>query len=102
MWQPTSTFSKTVSSWKSVVAWKVRTTPRAAIRLGRSPGYLAAAEHDVASGRLVVAADDVEGRGLAGAVRADQPVDLALVHSEGKIVDGGEAAEMPGQFVNFE
>ena len=41
-----------------------------------------AVEEDVASLRAVHAADDVEQRGLARAVRADQPANFAWLHVE--------------------
>src|SRR6266568_1076286 len=51
------------------------------------------AEADRPAVGAVVAGDEVEGGGLAGAVRADEPDDGALRHVEGDVVHGGEAAE---------
>ena len=48
----------------------------------------------LALGRPQKAGDDVEGGGLAGAVRADQADDLALVDDEIHVGDRNQAAEM--------
>ena len=48
---------------------------------------------DVAGGRLVEPGQAVEERGLAGAVRADQAEDSALVHVERHAVQRDDAAE---------
>ncbi len=50
-------------------------------------------EHDAAARRLVDAADQVEDRALAGAVRTDDGEDLALLDRERHAVDGLDAAE---------
>jgi hypothetical protein len=52
--------------------------------------------------RLVQARDDVERRGLAGAVRADQSRDLALLHREGDLVECVDPAEAPTDVVDLE
>ena len=52
-----------------------------------------AVEEDPAALRPVQARDDVEGRRLPGAVRADQPRDLAPVDGERDIVESHEAAK---------
>ena len=44
----------------------------------RRAGHLLPLEHDAARGRRIDQADQVEDRGLAGAVRPDDGVDLAL------------------------
>ena len=49
-----------------------------------------------AIGGGVHAGDDVEGRGLTGAVGADQRHDLALVHLQVQVVHGHHAAELHG------
>jgi hypothetical protein len=48
---------------------------------------------DLAGGGRVDAADQVEHRGLAGAVGADQREHLAALHVEADLVDGQHAAE---------
>ena len=60
-------------------------------------GQLAALERDGAAGRLGPAADEVEHRGLAGAVGPDDDADLVAVEIEGEIVDRAEAVERDGQ-----
>ena len=52
------------------VIWKVRTMPSRAIAWGGRPKIGAAVEADRAPVAPVEAGDDVEERGLAGAVRA--------------------------------
>ena len=53
-----------------------------------------------AVGRLIDAGDAVEGRGLPGAVRADQRDDLAVIDVHGKVIDGDDAAELHGDMLN--
>jgi hypothetical protein len=52
--------------------------------------------------RRIEAADDVEGRGLAGAVRADQAADLARLDREREVVHRREAAEAPAEPLDLE
>ena len=52
-----------------------------------------ALERDAAFLRMVEAVDDVEHRGLAGAVRADDGAHLALLDVEGHVADRAHAAE---------
>ena len=59
----------------------------------REPDDALAVEQDVAGVGLVDAGDEVEERRLAGAVRADDAHDLALVHLQVQIVDALEPAE---------
>src|SRR5205085_7182654 len=54
-----------------------------------------AVERDLARVRPVEPGDQVEERRLAGAVRADQPADLAALDAERDVVDGDDAAEAP-------
>ena len=55
---------------------------------------------DFARIRLVELRDAVEHRGLARAVRADEPVDLVAVNVEGEIVHRAKPAETDGEMVN--
>ena len=55
-----------------------------------------AVELDLAVRGLVDARDAVERGRFAGAVRADERDDLALVHLEVQVVDGDDAAELHG------
>ena len=47
------------------------------------------------------AGDEIENGGLAGAVGADEPHQLARLDLQGKIGDGLEAAEVMGQVDDF-
>ena len=62
----------------SATFWKVRPMPRPAMRCRDNPLTRASLEPDVAVGKAIEAADAVEQRGLAGAVRPDQAADLAV------------------------
>ena len=68
----------------------------------RHVGDVGAVEHQLAAGRLVDAAHQVEDRGLAGAVGADDGEDLALADVEGHAVDGLDAAEVDREVVDRE
>ena len=61
---------------------------------GPDPGHVPALEPDRAGIRPVEAADDVEHRGLAGAVRADDRGQPAAAHLERHVLDRAHAAEM--------
>src|SRR5438094_8634165 len=62
---------------------------------------LAGEAHLAARGRES-ARDQIERRGLAGAVRADHAEDLAFADFEVELVHGGEAAEALGQLLDLE
>ena len=66
-------------------------------RQQRAPG-----EQDVAPVRRVEAADAIEQRRLAGAVRTDQAEDLALVQRERDAVERDDAAEPQRDVANLE
>ena len=67
----------------------------------RRPMQDALAFHqDIARARLVKPAQAVEEGGLAGAVRSDQPKDLALMHVEGHPVQRNDAAEHDADIAN--
>ena len=51
-------------------------------------------QRDLATGRLKKLGQQVENRGLAGAIGSDQGVDLCMMHVQIDIVDGGEAQEI--------
>src|SRR6185503_5801240 len=59
----------------------------------REPANTVPREADLARVGAVRPGDQVEGGALAGAVRTDQPEDLAFVHLEAEIRDRGEPAE---------
>lgn len=56
---------------------------------------------DAAGGRWQVAAEDVDEGGLAGAVRADKAVDVALLDRERDAVQRPDAAEGAVYVVKF-
>src|SRR5437763_16998630 len=58
---------------------------------GSQSGDDLAVDLHLATGRRELAEDAVEQRGLAAAVRADQPEDLALLHVEADAIDGLDA-----------
>jgi hypothetical protein len=60
----------------------------------RPPQHRAPLEQDVAAIRGVEPADTVEESGFAGAIRADQTEDLALLDREGDAVERDDAAEL--------
>ena len=53
-----------------------------------------------AGGRRQERAEDVDGRGLACAVRPEEAEDLAFVHVEGNAVNGSEGLESFGEVLN--
>ncbi len=63
--------------------------------------YLAVDLHLAAVWREL-AENAIEQRGLAAAVRADQPENLALLHVEADAVDRGDAAETFADIADFE
>ena len=56
-------------------------------------GDVVAGDSGAAGGRAHEGAEDVDGGGLAGAVRAEEAEYLALLHLEADVVDGGKGAE---------
>ena len=70
--------------------------------LGLATGDVLAAEQDLARGRREEAGQQVEQRGLAGAVGADERVDGALGDAEADVGDRAEAAELLGQLAGLE
>ncbi len=65
-------------------------------------GDVDAVEEDLPCGRGEEARAQVEGRGLAGAVAADDPEDLARSHGEVDAVDGPDAAERTTEATDLE
>src|SRR5581483_6727089 len=61
----------------------------------RGPQQALPVEHEVARLRTVDARDDVEERRLAGAVRPDEPDDLAGLRLDGYVVERHDPAEPP-------
>ena len=71
-------------------------------RARRQPGNIPVLQQDFARIRRELAVDDVEARGLAGAVRADHGEELALADLEADVVDRTHAAEGLGQRADLE
>src|SRR5262249_28880586 len=76
--------------------------PEATHAVGRAADQRLAAEREAAGVGSGGAADAVEQRGLARAVRPDQPDDLALANREVDRVDGHEPAEALGNAAALE
>src|SRR2546426_552015 len=69
-------------------------SPPAGEPVGAHSGHVLAVQHGPPGGRLLEAGERVDERGLAGAVRADQAQDLALLQDEVDPVDRVDAPEM--------
>ena len=76
--------------------------PISAMRCGGAVQHRLALEQDVAAVRRVEPADAVEQCRLAGAVRADQPEDLAFVDRERDAVERDDAAKAHRDIADFE
>src|SRR5262249_18641911 len=71
------------------------------VRFWRRMRYVVTTEDDFAFGRHGVARQAVEKSGFAGAVRADQSYDLALIDGQIRFAHGKETAECFGNLVRF-
>ena len=88
-----ATFSSTVMCVNSLRSWNVRPMPsRAIFQCGRPRMDLPSQSTSPRSGARLPG-DQVEQRGLAGAVRADQRGDDAGAQRQRHVVDGLQAAE---------
>ena len=67
---------------------------------GRLAGQQRIAEPDLAGRRRNDRVDEVQRRGLAGAVRADEGVDFALLHVNGEVIDRNKALEALDEMLN--
>ena len=83
---PAVTFSSTVIRGNGCTIWKVRARPRRAASNGRWPVTSSPLNRTLPAVRREHAGDQVDERRLAGAVRADQADDLALLQLEGDVV----------------
>ncbi len=72
-----TTFSRTLIDWKSLIFWKVRPMPDLAIRYGDAPRDIFPEKGDLPRVGVYMPRKGVEHSGFAGAVRADDPEDLA-------------------------
>ena len=86
----------------SSMFWNVRAMPRPAIRYGGTSVMSWSWKISSPGGRLIDAADQVEDRRLAGAVRADDREHLALLHLEADRIHGADAAEADRDVVGAE
>ena len=66
--------------------WNLRLMPAEKIASGRPSGDVLAVEEDLARGRLELAGDHGDQRGLAGAVGTEQDAQLVLFDAEIEIV----------------
>ena len=71
-------------------------------RVRRHSGDVAPVEYHAACGRREQATDEIEERGLAGAVRADHRPQFSLRHRKRDVADGREPAEMLGSGDDFQ
>jgi len=71
-------------------------------RVGWRPHQVLALEYDAAGGWAKDRADEVEQRGLARAVRADQAVYLAAIYRETHVIDRDQAAEALGDALELQ
>ncbi|MGY4486384.1 hypothetical protein ACVWWR_005575 [Bradyrhizobium sp. LM3.2] len=83
------------------MTWKVRPTPASQIVCGRWPDMVAAVDQNLALVRLQEAVEEIEQRGLAGTVGADDAEDLVLVQLEADILHGLEATERAREVANL-
>ena len=74
--------------------WKVRAMPRLRDVVALLSDDRLAVEANVARRRVIDAGDHVEDGGLARAVRADEPHDLAGIDVDRDVVEGGDATEL--------
>ena len=87
------------NSW---LIWKVRTMPRRTRWCGARLRDVLAFERDAAGGGLQHAGQQVDQRGLAGAVGADQRVARAARDVQADVVGGGDAAEALDQALGLQ
>ena len=94
---PTSTLSSTLRLPNTRPCWNVRAKPSGASFSAGRPVMSRPPNVTRAGVRRVEPGDEVEHRGLAGAVRPDDADELAFVDGERQRVDGGDAAEAARQ-----
>src|SRR5581483_3833516 len=70
--------------------------------MGGEAGHIPVAGDDAPGGGGDEAGHGVEQRRLAGAVRPDEADDVAVLHGEGDVVDGGQATEADGEMADLE
>ena len=96
------TFSATVMDTNVCAIWKVRPTPRRQMRRGARPVMVWPRQENATAVGLQLAAQHVEDRGLAGAVRADDGQQPAGLDGERHVARGHHAAERFAQPLDAE
>ena len=99
---PTITLSSTESFASGRTFCQVRTMPSRQTLSGWRPFSRVPLKTHLALRGRVVAGDAVEEGGLPGAVRADEAHDHPLLHREGDVGVGREAAEELGDVLDLE
>src|SRR5262249_53938980 len=94
------TFWAAVSPGNKLFRWNDRARPGRGV--GRPAGDGAPVEEDSGAGRGDLAGDEVEERGLAGAVRPEDGVERPGLHRQVHAVDRPEGSEGPGQPLGLE
>ena len=82
--------------------WCTMPIPSAIASPGRAETRRLAVDQDLALVRLEEPVEDVHQRGLAGAVLAEQAVDLTRLDGQVDVVVGDERAEALGDAAQFE
>ena len=96
------TFSNTVSSGKISVIWNVRAMPSATRLCAESAVMSRPSNAIVPEDRREESADEIEERGLAGAVGSDDRAKLAFVDGQRHVAHGDQAAEAPADVPDLE
>ena len=99
---PSMTFSATVKTGMSMKCWCTMPMPAAHGVAGTGEVLDLVVEQDLALVGLVEAVEHVHQRGLAGAVLAEQAVDLAGLDREVDVVVGDQVTEALGDAAEFE
>ena len=99
---PSMTFSATVKTGTSMKCWWTIPMPAAMASPGPSSVERVAVDEDLALVGPVEAVEDVHQRRLAGAVLAEQPVDLTGFDHEVDVVVGDDAGEPLGDATELE
>ena len=101
-WAPTRTLSSNAQIREDAAVLEGAREAELGEPFGRKARDRPAVEQDLARVRGVEARDEIEERGLAGPVRADDADELVLVNREIDGVHGRQAAEAPGQAADLE
>ena len=94
---PIAALPRTDSPGNGWTIWKVRAIPSRQSGVRTKPGDVSAIEADPSRRRPVEARDQVEERGLARSVRADEADQLSGLDVEGHVGNGDEPSEALGE-----